>query len=62
LHRKEEEKKEEKLMLPQKTAFSLLLLSFFAFFASLRCKVFPSYDTLFEGKTGERFFYAFSAN
>jgi hypothetical protein len=38
--RKEEEKREEKPILLRKIAFSLLPLSFFASFASLRCKVF----------------------
>jgi hypothetical protein len=38
--RKEEENKEEKTILLRKTAFSLLPLSFFASFASLRCKAF----------------------
>jgi hypothetical protein len=32
--------KEKELILLRKTAFSLLLLSFFASFASLRCKFF----------------------
>jgi pimeloyl-ACP methyl ester carboxylesterase len=36
---RKEEEKEEKLVLLRKTAFSLLLLSFFASFASLRCKL-----------------------
>jgi hypothetical protein len=38
--RKEEKKKEEKPILLQKKIFSLLFFSFFAAFASLRCKVF----------------------
>jgi hypothetical protein len=44
--RKEEEKKEEKPILLLKAALSLLLLSFFASFASLRCKVFLFCNTL----------------
>jgi hypothetical protein len=37
--RKEEKKKEEKPVILQKTTFSLVFLSFFALFASSRCKV-----------------------